>query len=168
MSEKAPELQELIQAFQDYAQIRSRFLRLLSVPRSCRDPLAEFSEVLVSRLLGAQRVASRVQKGFDLISPDGKHVQVKSLCNATTPWVNEHHIRFGEGVDLYALVLFEAMGLKTVLVFPRASLAQIGLRLGKRHPRQDSELQLTQKNVHRILQERVFFESLGMRIFDFA
>ena len=79
---------ELLDAFRVYADARLKFLSQIGRGASCRDPLAEFSEVLVACLLNAKPADSRVQKGYDPIRPNGRRVQVKYLANPQHPWVN--------------------------------------------------------------------------------
>ena len=113
---------ELVSQFQSYSKSRSRFLEQLNLSKSCRDPLAEFSEVLVGKLLNATLADSRVQKGYDLVKPNQRLVQVKYLCNPSGNWINEHPIKFPDSVDEYALVIFVSLQLESVLVFQRETL----------------------------------------------
>ncbi len=152
-------------AWQAYADKRLNFLNSLGRSRSCRDPLAEFSEHLVHRLLGGTMAASRVQKGYDLIRPDGRRVQVKYLANPGTRWVNEHLVRFVPETEDYALVFFEAMQLTVVVVFPRETIASVCAELGKRHPNQDHTLQLTRRNLLTILEDEGRFRRLEVEVY---
>jgi hypothetical protein len=56
----------LLTNFQTYSEARRLFLEQLELPTSCRDPLSEFSEMLVAALLNANLADSRVQKDYDL------------------------------------------------------------------------------------------------------
>jgi hypothetical protein len=67
----------LLAQFRAYASARISFVGHLKRDRSCRDPLAEYSEVLVGLLLEAKHADSRVQQYYDLIRPNGRRVQVK-------------------------------------------------------------------------------------------
>ena len=154
-------------AAQEYAVARRRFLRVCGTPDSCRDPLTEFAEVLVADLLDATKADSRVEKGFDLIKSDGRRVQVKSLSNPNeAKWRNEITMKFDELVDDFALVIYEDLRIKTVLVFPKETLIQICEKLGKKHGRTDSELQFTRSNFHRILNASEEFRLLGLQIIN--
>src|SRR5574340_1273161 len=152
---------ELLSQFGAYAQIRAQFLRQVDRTESCRDPFTEFSEILVAKLLGATIAGSRVQEGYDLIRPNKRFVQVKSLCNPNQTWTNEHHIQFPDGVDDYALVVFAAFQLEAVLIFPRETLGQVCALLGKAHPNQEATLQFTQRNYKAVLTKSCEFEKLG-------
>jgi hypothetical protein len=156
---------DLVAAFRDYAEARVRFLNALERATSCRDPLAELSEWLVHRLLGGTLALSRVQKGYDLIRPDGRKVQVKYLANPGQKWVNEHHVRFDGGADDYALVVFEGMALDTVVLFARETIGEVCRRLGKRHPGQDRGLQMTRVNYLEILDNAVEFARIGVSVY---
>ncbi len=90
---------------------------------------------------------------------------MKYLANATGPWVNEHAVRVTPGMDVYALIVYEAFAPVAVLVFPRDGLMGIGAALGKRHPNQDMTLQLTRRNVLHLLGESSASTALGVRIF---
>lgn len=158
---------ELVSQFQNYSKSRSRFLEQLHLSKSCRDPLAEFSEVLVGKLLNATFADSRVQKGFDLVKPNRRLVQVKYLCNPSGNWINEHLIKFPDSVDEYALVIFVSLQLESVLVFQRETLGQVCALLGKAHPNQDITLQFTRRNYEKILSEKSKFEKLGLEIHRF-
>jgi hypothetical protein len=68
------------------------------------------------------------------------------------------------GVELYALVVFEAFSVAGVLVYSTTGLTQICAALGKRHPRQDEELQFTRRNFAAIREDPVRFRQLGMRV----
>ena len=160
-------LSELLDRFDAYADVRLQFLSQLKQDSSCRDPLAEFSEVLVAELLRATPARSRVQKGYDLIRPGGEFVQVKYLANPQTGWINWHHVQFADGVEECALVVFVAMQLKAVFLFSRKTIAETCRLLGKRHPNQDVSLQITKRNYETMLAEPAKFQSLGIGIFDF-
>ena len=108
-----------------------------------------------------------MQAGYDITLTDGRTVQVKYLANPGGPWVNEHHIRSLVGVDHYAVVIYEAFELKAVLVFP-ADLTDVCARLGKRHPRQESELQLTRRNYEAICKDLDTYEQYGVQVFTFG
>lgn len=157
-------LEALLTSLEAYCVARVRFLEMLDLAVSNRDPLAEFSEHLVQALLGGRLASNRVQKGYDLIIPSGKRVQVRYLANpGTTRWVNEHRVVWSPGFDLYALVLYESFTPVGVLIFPQ-DLAAIGAVLRKVHPGQDRSLQLTHANYLAIRQHPARFEKLGMQI----
>lgn len=52
-----------------------------------------------------------------------------------------------------------------VLIFDRTTLVQVCQRLGKRHPNQDTTLQLTRRNINQLLAERTAFDRLGVKVF---
>ncbi len=168
MSKDSDSLAGIVSQYQGYAATRRRFLDTIDCGTSCRDPLSEFSEVLAAKLLNARKAESRVQKGYDLIrktEQGQRFVQVKYLCNPADKWVNEHDIRFTPGVDAYALVVFVALRLQAVIVFPAESIEAICKLLGKRHADQDKRLLLTQRNFEVLLSERARFEQEGVEIF---
>jgi hypothetical protein len=158
---------DLLEALGAYRAARTVILDVLGIPSSNRDPLAEFSERIVAALLGGVLAPNRVQTGYDITLTDGRTVQVKYLANPGGPWVNEHHIRSLAGVDHYAVVIYEAFKLKAVLVFP-ADLTDVCARLGKRHPRQESELQLTRRNYEAICKDLDTYEQYGVQVFTFG
>lgn len=97
-------------AFQQYRQARIDFLKmLLPEYQSNRDPLSEFSEWLVAKLVGGDLADSQVQKGWDVQTSDGHRIQVKYLANSQTKWVNEHEVRLTDDMTKYAIVIFEAL-----------------------------------------------------------
>lgn len=157
-------LAELLDALDAYRQARERLLHVLRMSMSNRDPLAEVREHLVLALVGGTMAVSRVQKGYDLTSQSCDRVQVRYLANvASVGWVNEHCVRSGDGFDLCALVLYESLKPTAVLVFPR-DLTAISTALGKRHPGQDSTLQLTRRNYLFIRENAGRFRLLGMQV----
>lgn len=158
---------ELISQYQIYSEARNQFLAKINLSMSCRDPLAEFGEALVGELLGATLADSRVQKGYDLIKPNQRLVQVKYLCNPSTNWVNEHQINFPYGVHEYALAIFVSLQLESVLVFQRETLGQVCSLLAKTHPNQDTTLQFTRRNYQTILSEKTKFKDLGVKMYVF-
>lgn len=154
---------ELLGALTAYRTGRRALLHALGCPASNRDPLAEFSEHLVAALLGGQLASSRVQKGFDLTTPDGARVQVRYLANPAGSWPNEHVIDFRGDCDRYALVTFEDLRPQAVLVFARETIEEVCRLLGKRHPDQDTCLQLTRRNFTRLLEEPARLGNSGSR-----
>lgn len=153
---------ELMQAFSEYREARMAFLAHLRVS-SNRDPLAEFSEALVARIIGGRLAESRVQRGYDVLSPTGVRVQVKYLANPGDRWVNEHHFSVPADADRYAIVFYEALTPVAVIVFPRELRPICGL-LGKRHPNQNSALQFTRTNFWRVLDNAATFRELGVDV----
>lgn len=154
----------IVEAMRAYAEARATFLEALGVGSSNRDPLAEFSERLVVALVDGELAASRVQRGHDLIDPDGRRVQVRYLANGKDTWVNEHLVALTAEMDAYALVTFEAIAPISVIWFDAATLAAVGARLGKRHPNQDRTLQLTRRNALAVLADPAGYASLGVRV----
>jgi hypothetical protein len=135
----------------------------VGVPLSNRDPLAEFAEAFVATLVGGSLATSRVQAGWDFETPDGSRYQVKYLANTTDSGVNEHCVRSMPGVDWYALVLIEDFTVAGVVAFP-PDLTSVCAALGKRHPRQDVELQFTRVNWLAIRDDPQRFRALGVQV----
>lgn len=147
-----------------YREGRRDFLRALGCGESNRDPLAEFAEQVVAALLGGQLATSRVQKGWDVATLAGDHVQVRYLTNPAGEWVNGHLVDFSGDCDRYALVVFEALDPKALIVFSRGQLGGVCAALGKRHGNQQSTLQLTQANYLRLVADPVGFAALGVEV----
>lgn len=159
----------VLDAFDEYRAARIKLLAELECVSSNTDPMSEFSERLVGRLLSGTLAANRVQPGYDLTTPSGGRVQVKYLANPAGGWINEHHVHFGHPeCDSYALVFFEDLLPIAVIVFPRGRIAEICSALGKRHPNQEFTLQLTRRNFLQILDEEGRFEALGVQVFRLA
>jgi len=158
--------EELLGALQHYRAARQRLLSVLGPRESNRDPLAEFAEHFVAALTGGHVAPNPVQAAWDVQLTDGQKIQVKYLAN-TTPgagaWVNEHVVRSAPGVDWYALVIVEGFQVSGVAAFP-AALAPICQALGKRHPNQDTTLQLGRRNWLAITSNPDSFRTLGMQI----
>lgn len=137
----------------------------LGLADSNRDPLAEISERLVAALLGGTLAESRVQKGWDLLTSEGNRVQIRYLANPADRWVNEHLVDFRTlDCDSYALVVYEALSPKAVLVFSPGSLEAVGEALGKRHGQRDVTLQFTRRNYLQVLGESDRFAALGVDV----
>ena len=158
-------VEALLAMLQDYANARTKFLAQIGRPSSCRDPLAEFSEVLVARLLDARCAERRDQKGFDLVRRNNRRVQVKYLSNPDWNWRNEHSIDFTDGCDDYALVVVVGFRVEVVLIFPRESIGQVYTALGKRHQGQGSKLLFTRRNCEVILEQPSTFQELGVEVY---
>jgi hypothetical protein len=146
-----------------YRSARVRLLDAIDLGFSNRDPLSEFSEAIVLAQLGGRLAESRVQHGYDLTTEAGERVQVKYLANPPQRWINEHHIKSDGLWDRYALVIYEELRPNRTLVFP-AELGAVGPALGKRHPRQDSELQFTKRNHDQIVAESERFRKLDVDV----
>lgn len=157
------DLHELLEALSVYRTARHALLTKVGVPLSNRDPLAEFAEVLVATLVGGTLATSRVQAGWDLETPDDSRYQVKYLANAIDSGINEHCVRSGPGVDWYAVVMIEDFTVAGVVAFP-PDLTHVCAALGKKHPRQDVELQFTRVNWLAIRNHPERFRSLGVQI----
>lgn len=166
MAPERPNWEELREAFERYARGRAELLEAIGVTGSNRDPLAEFSERLVAALLDGELASNRVQRGWDVMSA-GRRVQVKYLANASDEaWVNEHHVHVTADMDDYAIVFFEALLPVTVIVFACDRLLDIATALRKKHPNQETTLQLTRVNYRQLVVERDRFAELGVRLFD--
>jgi hypothetical protein len=151
-----------------YRSARQSFLASLGCHQSNRDSLAEFAERITHAILGGALATSRVQKGHDLVTSDGQKVQVRYvanpyLANPGDPWVNEHVVDFRGDIDLYALLIVEALDAKTLLIFSRPLLASVASALRKRHPNQDTTIQLTRRNYQQLLAEEERFRALGVQ-----
>jgi hypothetical protein len=156
-------VERLLDAFAEYSRARMKLLELLS--HGNRDPLADFSEHLVARLVDGNLADSRVQKGWDILAGD-ELIQVKYLANtAGDRWVNEITIRSVPGVDRFALVVYESFVPMAVLMFP-SDLGGVCSELGKRHPDQSSSLQFTRRNFLSIMDRPKRFEELGVQVVD--
>jgi hypothetical protein len=166
-ADNSSEVIALCSAYREYAKARAKLLSFLPRVESCRDPLCEFSEVLVAKLLNANRAASPVQKGYDLVRPNNRTVQVKYLANPRGSWKNFHTIRFTNDHDEYALVFFVGLHLQAVIVFTRGSIQSACELLSKRHPNQMTTLQIYQRDFEQLLSRRADFEALGISIFEF-
>lgn len=154
----------LLAALDVYRPARQVFLAAVGLPASNREPFAEFSEHLVQALMGGKLATLAVQAGYDLVLVDGRKVQVRSLANSGAQWVNEHLVYRIPGVELYALVVFEAFAVVGVLVFPTDDLTAICAALGKHHPHQDETLQFTHSNFAAIRDDPARFTRLGMQV----
>lgn len=156
----------LLASLAGYRRARQTLLEHLGLGDSNRDPLAEASEHLVAALLGGTLATNRVQKGWDLVTPDGQRVQVRYLANPGDRWVNEHLVDFrGDGCDRYALVVFEALQPKAVLVFSGGQMETVADALGKRHGHRDVTLQLTRRNYLHLLDDPAGFRAMGVDVF---
>ncbi|TDA69364.1 MAG: hypothetical protein D9V47_05530 [Clostridia bacterium] len=63
------------------------------------------------------------------------------------------------------MVFFVGLQPTMVLIFHREGCAAVAAALGKRHPAQETTLQLTQRNYEQILRQRDRFTALGVDIF---
>jgi hypothetical protein len=167
VTDPTPRLDDLRSALAAYRRGRAAFLNALGCADSNRDPFAEFSERLVAALYDGVLATSRVQKDFDLVTPDGLKVQVRYLANPADRWVNEHRIYFDDDVDRYSLVVFEGLDFKAVLTFSQATLGAVCAALGKRHPDPERQLQLTRRNYWQLLEERDRFADLRVDVTTF-
>jgi hypothetical protein len=157
---------ERIQAvYARYVEARNALLLELNLGRSSnRDPLAEFSEWLVASLLSGALADSPVQAHWDVDAPEAGKVQVKYLANTGNKrWVNEHLVKVNAQMDSYAIVFFESLLPVSAVLLPARRLADVCAALGKRHPQQDTTLQLTRANYIRIISEPAVFRPLGAR-----
>jgi hypothetical protein len=160
-------IESLLASWLRYRQSRCALLAELGLPESNRDPLAEFSEVVVATLLGGSRATSRVQKGFDVLGKGGERIEVKYLANPRGRFINEHTILRGNW-DQYALVCFEDLRPIWVLVFQEWGLALLHSALGKRHPRAGQELQFTWGNYRAVTSAPQRFTRNGLTAYQLA
>lgn len=157
---------DLLQSWSAYREARLSLLTEMDIPQSCRDPLAEFSEVLVARLVNGTLADNRVQKGWDVREPNGDTIQVKYLANSSGGgWVNWHTVEPNGHQDWWALVVYLDLSPVAVHVFACDDLSAICRALGKRHGDQATTLQFTKTNHEAIVGDPNKFEALGMRVF---
>ncbi|WP_448072463.1 hypothetical protein [Georgenia yuyongxinii] len=164
-----PTAASLLQALTSYRAARRTLLDVMSLHHSNRDPIPEVAEHLVAALLGGTVAAGRVQPLWDVETPEGLKIQVRSLSNTGADhWVNEHPVRLLPGVDVYALVIFEDLTVSAVILLPQR-LARLNQFLGKRHGEPDTTLQFTRGNFRRILDHRELLErDYGLRVWTGA
>jgi hypothetical protein len=161
-----PDLSRVHDIYNKYVEARNALLEELQLKgKSNRDPLSEFSEWLVKALVNGTLAENRVQKGWDVLSPTKERIQVKYLANSAGSGVNWHTIQVSEQMDSYALVIFEALLPKGVIIFPVNDLAKVGVALRKRHTNLDTTLQFTAKNYYDILKNVAKFKDLGVRLY---
>jgi hypothetical protein len=72
----------------------------------------------------------------------------------------------GGGCGLYALVIFEGLVAKSLLVFDHVRMAELGRALGKRHPDQENTLQMGQANYRAMTGNPGRFHDLGVQVVD--
>ena len=119
--------------------------------------------------MGGTLAVIRTQKGWEFMDREGCRVQVRSLANPTGRWVNGQPVDFrGDGCDRYALVVFEGLEAKSLLVFERDHLADVGQALNKRHPNEDTTLQLGQADYRAIMGDPEKFANLGVQVFTLS
>ncbi len=162
-------VRELVDALERYRKARVELLFLLGVPHSNHEPLSEWSEHLVAALLDGQLAKNPTQPGWDLTTPAGHKIQVRSLANRAElkgAWVNEHSISFTPGVDGYALVIFAGLRPLAVLTFP-TDLRAINKKLKKKAKNPEFTLELTRANYLQITQDRSTFQKLGVEVWMF-
>ena len=160
------DLARIHEVYQKYVDARNALLNELNLSRkSNRDPLSEFSEWLVKELVGGILASSPIQKDWDVQTPNGETYQVKYLANSTEKWVNEHPVSVNEAMKYYALVIFEDLLPKAVIIFPANNLARIGELLKKKHPNLDKTLQFTKANYTQIIKNTAHFSAENVRIF---
>lgn len=159
------DLEKIQAAYARYVVGRNALLAELNLGRdSNRDPLAEFAEWLVAALTDGKPAQSPVQAHWDVRSPGIGHVQVKYLANSgDARWVNEHLVKVSEPMDAYAIVFFESLLPVSVVMLPARGLGKVAAALAKRHPDQETTLQLTRSNYVRLISELSVFRPLGVR-----
>jgi hypothetical protein len=160
-----PELSVDTSLFRAYSEARRQFLRTIGCNDSCRDPLSEFAERLVCQQLGGTLASSRVQRGYDLVTPAGRRVQVKYLANPVGPWRNGNAVVFSGEMDDCAVVFFEGLDVRAIVVFRRETLGAVCAALRKRHPNQETVLQLTKADFDSLVSAPDDFEKLGVTCF---
>lgn len=159
------ETSELINSFTEYRDCRLRLVRSLDIGISHRDPLSEFAEVLVAKMVGGDLARNRVQKGWDILTDTKERVQVKYLANPSRgSWMNWHTIVKDDGWDWYALVVYLDLLPRAVYFFPNDDFTEVCKALGKRHGDQDCTLQFTKTNHQAISADPEKYEKLGMKV----
>lgn len=162
--ENSDRLSQLFVAANEYGRSRQAFLDILDCSSSCRDPFAELSEELVLAWLGGELASSRVERGYDLTTPNGRRVQVKYLANPDAiKRINEHCVIFPEEADDYALCIYDGLQFNFAIVFPRESLAAVAAELKKRHGNTDRRLDVTVGVLNAIRNEPDRFLRYGVR-----
>ena len=158
---------DYLSAYSTYAPARREFLNKLGCDDSFRDPLSEFAERLVCHCLKGTLAASRVQRDFDMTTPDHRHVQVKVLSNPRGKWRNEHRVEFrGDTVD-YAIAFFEDFKFHVVIIFNKDRLTELCDKLKKRHSDKDKLLLLTQVNFKAMMEDpEVFKRECGVQFIN--
>jgi hypothetical protein len=160
-----PELSVDTSLLRTYSEARRQFLRSIGCNDSCRDPLSEFAERLVCQQLNGTLANSRVQKGHDLVTPEGRRLQVKYLANPMGRWRNEHVVTFSDELDDYAIVFYEGLEVRAIIVFRRETLGAVCAALQKRHGGQERTLQLTQVDFNRLIGAPEKFEKYSVSCF---
>ncbi len=161
-----PDLERVKAVYNRYVEARNALLEELQLKgKSNRDPLSEFSEWLVAVLVKGTLAENRVQKGWDVLTPNGEKIQVKYLANSADSGVNWHTIQTNELMNSYAVVIFEALLPQAVIIFPVINLAEVGTKLGKKHGHLDTTLQLTRANYRNILENIAEFNGSGVRVY---
>lgn len=166
MSEVVPinrKTSTLLSSWKEYRAKRLHFLETIGIPDSNKDPMSEFSEVLVANLVGGELAENRTQKGYDLIA-DNKRIQVKYLSNPENKWINWHTVKFNEDMDLYALVYIEQLEPKYVFIFQKRDLTRLCDLLGKRHKNIDKELQFTKTNYEELIRNPEKYRDEGVEV----
>jgi hypothetical protein len=161
----ADQTDHLLAALRQYRAARIALLSAIGTGGSNRDPLAEFAERIAHAQLGGTLATSRVQKGWDFLDPEGRTVQVRYVANPAGTWVNEPVIDFRGGCERFALVAYEALDARALLVFSSNTMAAVNARLAKRHRDLDVCLGLTQRNYAEIVTSADEFRALGVEVF---
>lgn len=86
------------------------------------------------------------------------------MANPAGAWVNEPLIDFRGGCERFALVVYEALDARALLVFSADTIAAVNARLAKRHRNLDVCLGLTQRNYAEIVTSAGEFSPLGVEV----
>ena len=156
---------DLLAALRQYRMARLALLSAIGTDGSNRDPLAEFAERIAHAQLGGTLASNRVQKGWDFLDPEGRTVQVRYVANPAGTWVNEPLVDFRGGCERFALVVYEALHARALVVFSAETIALVNARLAKRHRDLDVCLGLTQRNYAEMIATPHEFAPLGVEIF---
>ena len=147
-----------------YCEARRELLKAVGVSDSCRDPLAEFAEWIVARWTNGRLADSRVERGYDVISSDGRKLQIKCLSNPAHVARNGIVVRIPPEADDFVVVWYKDLTLQAIVLMPRKSFADVYTRLGKRHSEPGERLDLYEADIDRMLKSHTEFTSLGVRI----
>jgi hypothetical protein len=157
---------ELIQQFDEYVTCRNRYLRTLNLSSSNRDPGYEFAEHFIAAIVGGKLADSRVQSGWDVMRPDRRTIQVRTLWNThVNTWLNEHTIKFPQSADEYVLVIFLNHKPRWIVAMDRSAMPVLRTLLKKTN-KAKSEITLTASNLKAMCDRPQDFEDIGVRVIE--
>lgn len=160
------------QCFKTYLAARDSFIEAmaaLGLPTKNVDPLSCMAEVIAARELGGSVVPKAANPDYDVILPDGKRVQVKSLRNSSgNPEANGRSwaecTRKGEkaqnpvlNAELAALVVFWNYRPFALLAFP--------IEDGERFPGLNVKV-LSHRHVEKLVEGKVSVGDWPLKVTD--